>query len=61
MSEENKTIRKAFTVITSPVWVPVAAVGGAVHGIGDGELTIAPRPHSQTILENIVSLFLQDL
>lgn len=28
--EENTTIRKAFTVITSPIWVPVAAAGSLV-------------------------------
>jgi len=29
MSDKN-TIRKLFTVVTAPVWVPVAAVGGLV-------------------------------
>lgn len=29
-SDENKTIRKLFTVITSPVWVPVAAASSLV-------------------------------
>ena len=27
---ENKGLRRLFTVITSPVWVPVAAAGGLV-------------------------------
>lgn len=29
-NEENKTIRKVFTIVTSPLWVPVAAVGSLV-------------------------------
>uniref|UniRef100_A0A8W8I0Q3 Uncharacterized protein n=2 Tax=Magallana gigas TaxID=29159 RepID=A0A8W8I0Q3_MAGGI len=29
-NDENKTIRKVFTVVTSPLWVPVAAVGSLV-------------------------------
>lgn len=29
-SDENKTIRKIFTVITSPIWVPVAAASSLV-------------------------------
>ena len=26
--DEKSTLRKVFTVVTSPIWVPVAAVGG---------------------------------
>lgn len=30
MSGENKGIRTFFTVITSPIWVPAAAIGGLI-------------------------------
>ena len=39
MSDDNNTIRKIFTVITSPIWVPVAAASSLVaapfQAIGD--------------------------
>ena len=30
MTDNNSGIKTFFTVITSPIWVPVAAVGGLV-------------------------------
>ncbi|WAQ97464.1 hypothetical protein MAR_030154 [Mya arenaria] len=35
---DNKSnpLKKVFTLVTSPIWVPVAAVGGIVHGAVKG-------------------------
>lgn len=39
-TEDNKTIRTAATVGTSPLWVPAAAAGGIVYGAGKGMLAL---------------------
>lgn len=43
-SEDNKTIRTAATIGTSPLWVPAAAAGGIVYGAGKGMLALQSLP-----------------